>query len=142
MRPEIEAFDHIHVFVEDRPAAEQWYERVLGFVRSKELEFWAVNGGPLTFQNSTGTVHLALFERPRERNRATIALRVGAEQFGQWLSHLRAELRGGVTVEDHEVSMSLYFKDPDGNPYEITTYEYACVKRLLPGKARPSNSDA
>ena len=131
MRPEIEAFDHIHVYVADRAAAEQWYERVLGFVRSKELEFWAPNGGPLTLQNSTGTVHLALFERPREKNRATIALRVSADQFRQWLIHLRAAVSDGVTVEDHEVSASLYFKDPDENPYEITTYEYAAAKHLV-----------
>ena len=25
---------------------------------------------------------------------------------------------------DHEVSWSVYFKDPDGNPYEVTTYDY------------------
>ena len=24
--------------------------------------------------------------------------------------------------------MSLYFSDPEGNPYEITTYEYAAAK--------------
>jgi sugar lactone lactonase YvrE len=27
-------------------------------------------------------------------------------------------------LEDHQVSWSLYFSDPDGNPYEITSYEY------------------
>lgn len=25
---------------------------------------------------------------------------------------------------DHEVSWSIYFKDPDGNPFEDTTYDY------------------
>ena len=132
MPPEIQAFDHIHVFVANRALAERWYERVLGFLRSKELEFWAPDGGPLTIQNAGGTVHLALFERPRTSNRATIALRCGAQQFGLWLGHLQNELSGGVTVEDHEVSVSLYFKDPDGNPFEITTYEYAAAKAQLP----------
>jgi catechol-2,3-dioxygenase len=131
MPPQIEAFDHIHVYVENRPAAEQWYERVLGFVRSSELASWAPNGGPLTLQNASGSVHLALFERPREKNRATIALRVGAAPFAQWLRHLRHELGNSVTVEDHELSVSLYFRDPDGNPYEITTYDYAAAKALL-----------
>jgi catechol-2,3-dioxygenase len=28
-----------------------------------------------------------------------------------------------VSFEDHAVSVSLYFADPDGNPYEITTGE-------------------
>jgi len=131
MHPEIEAFDHIHVFVANRPAAEQWYGRVLGLTRSKEVEFWASNGGPLTIQNRSGTVHIALFERPFEKNRATVALRVGAEQFNQWLIHLRLQLAGSVTVEDHDVSVSLYFHDPDGNPYEITTYEYAAARSLV-----------
>ena len=34
-------------------------------------------------------------------------------------------------VEDHEVSWSLYFSDPDGNPYEITCYEYAELASAL-----------
>ena len=131
MPPQIEAFDHIHVYVADRAAAESWYRRVLGFARSKELEFWAPNGGPLTLQNGSGSVHLALFERSREKNRATIALRVNGEQFALWLSHLRHELRGDVSVEDHDVSVSLYFKDPDGNPYEITTYDHPVARPLI-----------
>lgn len=131
MPPEIEGFDHIHVHVADRPAAERWYARVLGFLPSPELTFWAPDGGPLTLQNASGTVHLALFERPRESNRSTIALRTGADEFAHWLRHLRAELGDAVTVDDHDVSVSLYFRDPDGNPYEITTYEYTNARQLL-----------
>lgn len=131
MPPEIEAFDHIHVHVADRAAAEQWYRRTLGFKRTEELAFWASDGGPLTLQNASGSVHLALFERPRQHNHATIALRVSGAQFAQWLSHLRGMLDGGISVEDHELSVSLYFKDPDGNPYEITTYEHAAARQLI-----------
>ena len=29
------------------------------------------------------------------------------------------------------LAFSLYFKDPDGNPYEITTYEYSVAKALI-----------
>jgi catechol-2,3-dioxygenase len=36
-----------------------------------------------------------------------------------------------VAVEDHTVALSLYFQDPDGNPYEITSYEYASAKSLI-----------
>ena len=88
MCPEIEAVDHVHVYVSDRQAAEQWYQRILGFQRSPELEFWAAEGGPLTLQNASGSVHLALFERPQEKNRSVVALRVTASQYGRWLSHL------------------------------------------------------
>jgi catechol-2,3-dioxygenase len=132
MPPEIEAFDHIHVYVADRAAAEQWYRQVLGFVRTPELAVWASGGGPLTLQNSSGSVHLALFERPRRDNRTTIALRVTAAQLAQWLAHLRRELDGEVTLEDHELSVSLYFRDLDGNPYEITSYEHASARKLIP----------
>jgi catechol-2,3-dioxygenase len=131
MLPQIEAFDHIHVHVADRAAAEQWYRDVLGFTRTPELAFWARDGGPLTLQNASGSVHLALFERPRQNNHATIALRVNGAQFAQWLAHLRDALDGNVVVEDHELSVSLYFKDPDGNPYEITTYDHAAARPLI-----------
>jgi catechol-2,3-dioxygenase len=131
MPPEIEAFDHIHVYVADRAAAERWYGQALGFVRTPELAVWAADGGPLTLQNSSASVHLALFERPREKNRATIALRVNGAQFEQWLAHLRRELDGEVTLQDHELSVSLYFRDPDGNPYEITTYDHAAARPLI-----------
>jgi catechol-2,3-dioxygenase len=131
MPPDIEAFDHIHVYVADRAAAEVWYRRVLGFTRTEALAFWATDGGPLTLQNASGSIHLALFERPRQANRAMIALRASAAQFTQWLAHLRRELDAEIGVEDHALAFSLYFKDPDGNPYEITTYEYSEAKALI-----------
>ncbi len=134
--PSIRSIDHIHVFVGDRAAAEDWYERVLGFKRVGEYEFWAVDGGPLTLQNREGTVHIALFERPVEPCRSTIALGVGAQEFLAWRDHLARALEQAPAVEDHDVSVSLYFRDPDGNPYEITTYEYQAAKAgLAPGDA-------
>ncbi|MBK8335266.1 MAG: VOC family protein [Sterolibacteriaceae bacterium] len=125
MAPEIEGFDHIHVFVSNRPAAERWYAEVLGLFRDEALVFWAQDGGPLTLRNAAGTVHLALFERPSEKCRSTIALRVGAQSFQDWREHLRRFPEIAVEVEDHAVSLSLYFSDIDGNPFEITTYEHA-----------------
>jgi len=131
MAPRLLGFDHIHVFVQDRAAAEAWYGQVMGLARTPELEFWATGGGPLTLQDADDTVHIALFERPRQDNRATIALRVSAEAFTRWQAHLASfpglELS---PIEDHGVAFSLYFRDPDGNPYEITTYEHAAVRRL------------
>ena len=123
MPPKLLAIDHIHVFVADRAEAERWYQRVLGLRRTPELEFWAKDGGPLTLQDDSAQIHIALFERPAKPCRSTIALRVHGSLFRQWQSHLEQELPGAVTFEDHEASVSLYFADPDGNPYEITTYE-------------------
>jgi catechol 2,3-dioxygenase-like lactoylglutathione lyase family enzyme len=48
MAPKLTGIDHIHVFVSDRLAAEDWYRRVLGLVREPTLESWASGGGPLT----------------------------------------------------------------------------------------------
>jgi catechol-2,3-dioxygenase len=126
--PSLLGFDHVHVFVQDRAAAERWYEEVLGFVRRQDLEFWAAGGGPLTLEDHSGTTHIALFERPREKNRSTIALRCSADAFAAWRKHLATFPGLAVTVEDHALSMSLYLRDPDGNPYEITTYEYDAAK--------------
>ncbi len=123
MAPSLLGFDHIHVFVQDRAAAEKWYQSVLGLERTKELEFWSAGGGPLTLQDKTGAVHIALFERPHQKTRSTVALRVSGREFWAWRAHLKAVSGLEVTEEDHEVSVSLYFQDPDGNPYEITSYE-------------------
>ena len=121
----LDRVDHVHVFVSDRAAAEKWYARVLFLGRLPELAFWASDGGPLTLGNSAGSVHLALFERPSMPCRSTIALAVGAAEFLEWREHLTQVLGGPVEVQDHTVSWSLYFADPDGNPFEITSSEYA-----------------
>ena len=123
----LDRVDHIHVLVRDRVAAEQWYARVMFLARVPELEFWAPDGGPLTIGNPSGTVHLALFERPTQQCRSTVAFAVGAEEFLEWRGHLHAALGHPVAMEDHAVSWSLYFADPDGNPFEITSYEYAAL---------------
>lgn len=123
MAPEILAFDHIHIYVSNRDAAEAWYREVLGFTRTRELEVWAIDGGPLTLQNPRGTVHLALFEGPAQPCRSTIALSISGQDFPAWKSHLEKSTGCSPEIEDHGLSISLYFSDPDGNPFELTTYE-------------------
>ena len=131
MAPTLERVDHIHVFVSDRAASEQWYAKVMGFRRVNDLEFWAADGGPLTIANPSGTIHLALFERPAERCRSTIALAADAAQFAAWRAHLSESLARSIEPVDHELSWSLYFTDPDGNPFEITSYDYAAIASKL-----------
>lgn len=128
MFPSLQGIDHIHVFVQDRAAAEQWYAKVMGLSRSPGLEFWAHDGGPLTIQDSDNTVHIALFERPHQVNRATVALRTTADGLRAWQARLAGFPELNVTYEDHEVALSIYFSDPDGNPYEITTYEHQAFR--------------
>jgi catechol 2,3-dioxygenase-like lactoylglutathione lyase family enzyme len=131
MTPSLQRIDHIHIYVSDRNAAEAWYRNVLGFARIEELAFWAADGGPLTIADTSGAIHLALFERPAHGRHATIALAVDAENFLAWREHLRSVPGLEITMEDHAVSWSLYFCDPDENPYEITCYEYESLASHL-----------
>lgn len=124
MPPSLDRIDHIHVFVADRTAAERWYQQVLGLERVAALAFWADEpGGPLIMANSGSTVCLSLFERTPEPCRATIALGVNGHQFLRWFNWLSQALPSPPRLEDHQLAWSLYFNDPDGNPFEITTYD-------------------
>jgi catechol-2,3-dioxygenase len=131
MTPTLKSIDHIHVFVANRDAARIWYEEVLGLTPIVDLEFWAKDGGPLTLSDAGGNVHIALFESVPIKCRSTIALGVSAAEFLAWKRHLSEKFKATVRAEDHEVSWSLYFNDPDGNPYEVTTYEYSAVAQAL-----------
>lgn len=133
MPPTLQRIDHIHVYVSDRNAAEHWYQTVLGFTRIAALAAWAVDGGPLTLTDASGAIHLALFERTAPSRHATIALAADAENFLAWLEHLRSFPALAVELEDHALSWSLYFNDPDGNPYEITSYDYETLALPLRG---------
>jgi catechol 2,3-dioxygenase-like lactoylglutathione lyase family enzyme len=129
--PPLDRIDHIHVYVANRERAERWYRDVLGLAREPVLESWAADGGPLTLSNAAGTVHLALFERPPQLCRSTVALAVGAEAFIAWRIHLSRAMGRAPELQDHQLSWSIYFSDPDGNPYEITSYEYAALEPEL-----------
>jgi catechol-2,3-dioxygenase len=131
MPPSLQRIDHIHVHVSDRSAAERWYQTVLGLTRVEELGFWAADGGPLTLADASGEIHIALFERPAQSRHATIAFAVNAESFLAWREHLSRVPELAVELEDHDVSWSLYFRDPDGNPYEITSYDYKLLAQHL-----------
>jgi NAD(P)-dependent dehydrogenase (short-subunit alcohol dehydrogenase family)/catechol 2,3-dioxygenase-like lactoylglutathione lyase family enzyme len=130
--PILDDVDHLHVHVRDRAAAEAWYRDVLGLRRIDALAHWARDGGPLTIANAGGSIHLALFEQPPQPgNRSTIALSTSAEGFVAWRRRLGAALGESPRAVDHGQSWSLYFRDPDGNPYEITTYEHAAATAAL-----------
>lgn len=130
--PTLDDVDHLHVHVRDRAAAEAWYRDVLDLKRLDALAHWARDGGPLTIANAGGSIHLALFEQPPQAgNRSTIALSTSAGGFVAWRRRLAAALGEAPRAVDHGQSWSLYFRDPDGNPYEITTYEHAAATAAL-----------
>lgn len=129
--PPFEGVDHLHVYVQDRAAAERWYADALGLRRVEALAHWSADGGPLTLADAGDRVHLALFERAPQPNRATIALGTDATGFIAWRQHLARWLGETPRAVDHDLSWSIYFSDPDGNPYEITSYQHGPIAATL-----------
>ncbi len=130
MIPTLKGFDHIHVYVKSWDQAEEWYGRVMGFKRVEALMPWAVKGGPLTMEDPSGNVHVALFERDDRTGSSAIAFGATGEAFLEWKTHL--EQHGlCLRVTDHKLAFSLYFNDPDHNMHEITTYEHEYVRERL-----------
>lgn len=130
MTPVLSGVDHIHVNVSDRAAAEEWYQDIFGFKRVAALLSWATQTGPLTVEDPSGSVHLAIFEREEPATTDAVAFGATGKEFLNWKSSLEEkglELR----VADHSLAYSLYFGDPWGNSFEITTYERDFVAEQL-----------
>jgi catechol 2,3-dioxygenase-like lactoylglutathione lyase family enzyme len=146
-RPEsfaVEHVDHVEVFVRDQYQAAAWYRQVLGLRILPQYEDWAPDGGPLMISSDGGHTMLALFVgEPQGRQPVVglrrVAFRVAADGFVRFLAHLErvpvydeaGQRVSRAAVVDHAKAFSLYFCDPDGNPYEVTTYAYAAVAQRL-----------
>ena len=124
---QLEGIDHVALAVRDVQRSAQWYVEVLGFEPRYE-GLW--NGFP-TFI-AKGTTAIALFpirdrdSRPAARAAKTgilhLAFRADRKNFLVAQNELK---RRGIAFEfqDHEISHSIYFRDPDDHELEITTYE-------------------
>lgn len=130
--------DHVHVEVRDRDAAAAWYARVLGLERHQALAGWADDPkGPLILSAGDGEPALSLFARgcAAATRDATIAFRVSGEDFLRFiaalpelhLNHDCARVLTAADLQDHGLSWSFYFNDPDGNRIEVTSYDYDMV---------------
>jgi catechol 2,3-dioxygenase len=113
---------HVAVRVKDLDLSRKWYEDVLCmtvedefpgrafFVRfgpnyHHDLAVFKADPAARADQNAVGLAHIALLVDSLEGVR-------------QWYHHLKAK-GVGVRSSDHGVTRSIYFNDPDGNPYEI-----------------------
>jgi Lactoylglutathione lyase and related lyases len=124
---QLEGIDHVALAVRDVEEAAKWYADVLGFERRYE-GMW--DGIP-TFIGK-GNTAIALFParggnskpaaRTGEIRMLHLAFRANRNGF---LSAREEFKRRGIKFEfeDHEISHSIYFRDPDGHHLEITTYE-------------------
>ena len=123
----LEGIDHVALAVSDVERSAQWYIDVLGF-EYRHKDVW--DGIP-TFI-AKGTTAIALFP-PRGEGRSTtssqpairmlhLAFRANQKSFLAAQQELkRREIK--FEFQDHEISHSIYFRDPDGHQLEITTYE-------------------
>src|SRR5690242_4024794 len=122
----LEGIDHVALSVNDVERAAKWYIDVLGFER-QHADVW---GDVPTFVGK-GKTAIALFPiRKRDENNSApakirmlhLAFRADRKNFLAAQDDLKR--RGiGFEFQDHEISHSIYFRDPDGNRLEITTYE-------------------
>jgi catechol 2,3-dioxygenase-like lactoylglutathione lyase family enzyme len=124
---QLQGIDHVALGVRDVEQSAKWYIDVLGFERLHE-GMW--NGVP-TFIGK-GTTGIALFPASsdgkstapahRDIRMLHLAFRANRENFREAQREL--EKRGlKFEFQDHEISHSIYFRDPDGHELEITTYE-------------------
>ena len=141
----VQQIDHVELFVPDRYEAARWYQEVLGLEIIPEFEFWAEDeNGPLMISSDGGSTKLALFKGETQGSRIAtghkrVAFRISGAGFMEFISRLKThniigwsgELITAGDVVDHEKSFSIYFVDPYGYNYEITTYDYAFVAARL-----------
>jgi catechol 2,3-dioxygenase-like lactoylglutathione lyase family enzyme len=124
---QLEGIDHVALGVRDIERSVKWYSEVLGFERLHE-GMW--NGVP-TFIGK-GNTGIALFPASanakstpltsRDIRMLHLAFRANRDNFVA--AQCELEKRGiKFEFQDHEISHSIYFRDPDGHQLEITTYE-------------------
>ena len=126
----LEGIDHVALAVPDVERSAAWYVDVLGFERLYP-GMW--EGVPVFI--GKGTTAIALFPRrsrddspslpQSQRNELDmlhLAMRADRKNFLAAQEDLKTR---GVKFEfeDHEISHSIYFRNPDGHQIEITTYE-------------------
>ncbi|MFT7670658.1 MAG: catechol 2,3-dioxygenase-like lactoylglutathione lyase family enzyme [Planctomycetota bacterium] len=131
--------DHVHILVADREKAAAWYERTFGFACTSRSED---PYGPLVISGDGGKTGLALFtSRVAPDLNRVVAFRIDGSEFLAFASRLtQMELYKGDgkrvvagDVADHGDVLSYYFTDPDGNAFELATYDVEDVRRWLRG---------
>jgi catechol 2,3-dioxygenase-like lactoylglutathione lyase family enzyme len=123
----VEGIDHIALAVKDVERSVAWYKEVLGLERRHE-DVW----GSCPAMVGVGTNSIALFpvegaEPKPSPGRDVLAMRHFAFRTDRanFDRACRELSQRGIPFEaqDHGISESIYFHDPDGHEVEITTYE-------------------
>ena len=124
--PKLSGIDHFHLYVADKKKSFEWYQSILGFTVYEPFKFWDDDKGPLTIEDSSRTIHLALFTKTDQPPSSSIAFKATGKEFIKWKEHLVSKGLN-LRVADHTITWSMYFKDIDDNVFEITTYDYELV---------------
>jgi catechol 2,3-dioxygenase-like lactoylglutathione lyase family enzyme len=132
---ELEGIDHVAMSVHNVERSAEWYIDVLGFEHRHE-GMW--DGIP-TFIGK-GKTAIALFPVKSNTTSTSLAAVASAKAARGEIRMLHLAFRADrknflaaqeelerhrikFEFEDHEISHSIYFRDPDGHELEITTYD-------------------
>ena len=123
----LEGIDHVAIAVPDLDRAIAWYTEVLGF-RRQYAEEWS--GVPAFI--GLGSTAIALFPQEQTSTGQSahggpmlhLAFRANRAEFVKAQEELKRR-KISFRFEDHEIAHSIYFRDLNDLPLEITTYEVA-----------------
>lgn len=141
----VQALDHVVVQVPDLDAGAEWMRRCFGLEEVEAFREGAGFDGPIVLTSDDSYSKVALVRGEPEgmesapRGIARLAFRVDGKGFLRFLDYApRVPVygEGGVplqslAVEDREILVSVRFRDPWGNPFEVVTYEVDVVREGL-----------
>ena len=123
---ELEGLDHVALAVRDVERSADWYVEVLGFERRFQgmwegVPVFVARGKTALALFPAGSDHANPFPR-KPAGMLHLAMRANRQNF---VAAQRDLTNRGIPFhfQDHEISHSIYFRDPDGIELEITTYE-------------------
>lgn len=122
---DLRRLDHVALSVTDLDRSVAWYRDVLG-LRPLVVDSWG--GEPVFVTSADRGFGLALFRADGEGGDPApvrlLHVAFGVDRVG--FAAAQETLRGrdiDFRFADHDISHSIYFRDPDGHQLEITTYD-------------------
>lgn len=139
----VKQIDHVELFVPDQYEAAEWCRKTFGLEIVPNYEYWA-ESGPLMISSAESYTMLALETGQAPSFKSSggfrrVAFRVEGKDFVHFFNRLveypvfdaDGHLVHSLEVIDHDLAYSMYFCDPYGYLYEVTTYDYQYVQSQL-----------